>query len=187
MSLLNAQAASSSNGPRGQWSRSPSGKPRAPRPLPEDVADHGVRYSMAQKIQALTLLAEGFSTAAVQQKTGIPPRTANRIRATAEKRGFRPAEDPRILEVYVEDRKRLGRPMAITEAVEQKLLANIREDNAGREKSSEVLAYEVGISRTSALRILKKHGLTNVKPTRKPGLTARMKADRLRFCLNHAH
>lgn len=108
---------SSSSGGRAQWSRSPSGKPRAQRPLPADTIDHGIRYTIAQKIQALTLLSEGFSTAAVQQKTGVPPQTARRIRKTAEQRGYCPAEDPRILEVYVMDGERSGRPVTITEGM----------------------------------------------------------------------
>lgn len=41
------------------------------------------------------------------------------------------------------------------------------------------------LSRSSAQCILKKYEMTCIKPTRKPGLTARMKADRLRFCLDH--
>lgn len=151
MPLLNAQATSSSTEGRNRWSRSLSGQPRAPRPLPQTAVDHGVRYSLAQKIQALTLLAEGFAPAVVHQRTGIPPRTANRIRETATKRGFCPDIDPRILEAYVIDGKRPGRPKTVTEKVEAGLLASVRENRSGKEKSSEVLAYEAGIGRTSAL------------------------------------
>ena len=100
---------------------------------------------------------------------------------------FRPDEDPRILEHYVEDAKRSGRPKTITEAIEQKVLASVREDSSGREKSSEYLGYEVNISRSSVLRILKRHGLTCVKPTRKPILTPKMREARLRFARAHAH
>jgi hypothetical protein len=48
MSLLNLQA-----------------RQRAQRPLPADAVNHAIRYSIAQKIQALTLLSEGFTTATV--------------------------------------------------------------------------------------------------------------------------
>lgn len=68
---------------------------------------------------------------------------------------------------------------------EQQLLESVKFDRSGREKSSEVLAYECGISRSSALRILHKYGLSNVKPTRKPGLNAVQRAARLAFCLDH--
>lgn len=109
------------------------------------MVDHGIRYTTTQKVQALTLLSEGFSVDAVQQRTGIPSRTANRIMATARKRGYCPEEDPRILEEYVKDARRPGRPKTITETVEARLLVNVRVDRASREKSSEILAYEVGI------------------------------------------
>jgi Transposase len=163
------------------------GTPWAPRPLPQDTVDHGARYSIAAKIQALTLVSSGFSTKYVEEKISIPQQTVARIRKTAFQRGFRPDEDPRILEYYVKDVKRSGRLKTITKAIEQKVLASVREDSGGREKSSEYLGYEVNISRSSVLRILKRHGLTCVKPTRKPILTLKMREARLRFARAHAH
>jgi hypothetical protein len=65
-------------------------------------------------------------------------------------------------------------------------LANVRADRNGREKSTEYLAYECGISRRSVLRVLKAAGMNYVKPTKKPGLTDEMKAARLKFCRDHA-
>jgi transposase len=175
------------SGGRNKWTRDKSGEPRAPQPVPQDVVHHGARYSIVQKVQALTLLTEGFTVRDVQAKTGIPERTLYRIKATAKERGFQPEIDPRITEAYVEDGERPGRPREINEAIEQRLLANVRENRSGREKSSEVLAYEVGISRRSAIRILYKYGLTSVKPTRKPSLTKAMRAARLKFALSYAH
>ena len=67
------------------------------------------------------------------------------------------------------------------------MLVIVRKDHAGREKSSEVLGFETNISSTSVLRILHKHNLSNVKPTRKPGLNEAQKAARLRFTLDHRH
>jgi len=55
----------------------------------------------------------------------------------------------------------------------------VRVNRAGREKSSEVLAYELDISYSSVLRMLHKGGMTNVKPTTKPGLTVAMRTIRL--------
>jgi hypothetical protein len=68
----------------------------------------------------LTLLAEGFSTAQVFAKTGMNERTAHRLKKKAYERGFRPEEDPRILEAYVEDGKKSGRPRKTRETVEEK-------------------------------------------------------------------
>lgn len=53
--------------------------------------------------------------------------------------------DPRILEQYVVDAPRSGRPT---------------EDRAGREKSSEYLADEARISQLSALRIVKQNNVS---------------------------
>jgi hypothetical protein len=65
------------------------------------------------------------------------------------------------------------------------LLNSVKIDRAGREKSSEVLAYKNGIGRSSALRILHNSSLSNVKPIRKPGLNTVQRASRLAFCLKH--
>jgi hypothetical protein len=135
------------------------------------VVDHVYRYTLAQRIHYLVLLTEGFSAAIIKKKTGIKERQQRNIRKKAYKRGFRPDKDPRILKNYIIDSARLSQPKEISEDKEEALLAVIRSNHSGREKLSEVLAYEQGISYTLALRILRKHGLSCVKPTTKPGLT----------------
>jgi transposase len=129
-------------------------------------------------------LLEGFSAAHIKQRTGVKERTQRYIRKKASDRGFRPEEDPRILESYVVDGERSGRPKEIGKYIEEALLASVRDNRSGREKSSEVLAFEQGISYRSALRILHKYGLRSVKSTTKPGLTAAMKKSSLRVVLS---
>jgi Transposase len=73
----------------------------------------------------------------------------------------------------------------MTSTAEQQLIDNVKADRAGREKSTEVLAYEYKTSRSTAVRTLHKHGLSSVKPTRKPGLSNAQRAARLDFCLKH--
>ena len=102
-------------------------------------------------------------------------------------RGYNPAQCMRVKLEYVEDGKRSGRPKEISEATDMAVLASVKQDRNGREKSSEILAFEAGISHSSVLRILHKHGFTIVKPSWKPGLTEAAKATRLRFCLDHQH
>jgi Transposase len=109
------------------------------------------------------------------------------MKKKAFERGFRPDQDPRILDYYVVDGPRSGRPKEITIETEQCLLNSVRANRAGREKSSEVLAYECGISSVSALRILHKYGLNSVKPTQKPGLNPIQQKARLQFCLEHQY
>lgn len=160
---------------------------RLVRPLPRIVADHGTRYSLVQRTQCLTLLSLGYSFKFVEDTIKIPEKTSRRILKKAEQRGYHPAEDPRILEHHVEDGARSGRPKEISDAVEKHLLDLVIEDRNGREKSSEVLAYESGISTSSTLRILHKNGFGSVKPTRKPGLNREQRKARLEFCLAHQH
>jgi TPP-dependent indolepyruvate ferredoxin oxidoreductase alpha subunit len=131
------------------------------------------------------LSTEGFSAAVVEQKMGVKERQQRNIRKKAFDRGFRPDQDPRILETYVIDGERSGRPKVILVDKEEALLASVRNNRSDREKSSEVLAHEQGISYSSARRILHKHGLNNVKPTAKPGLTPAMRKARYERCLAH--
>jgi transposase len=181
-----ARAGGSPNPPRNP-PRNPSPQTAPPRPLPQDAIDHGNRFSIAQRAQCLTLLAEGFSGRDIEKKTGIKPSAQTYMKKKAFDRGFRPDQDPRILDYYVIDGVHSGRPKEITVKTEQRLLNSVRADRAGREKSSEVLAYECGISYSSAVRILHKHGLNSVKPTRKPGLNPIQRKARLEFCLQHQH
>ena len=46
-----------------------------------------------------------------------------------------------------------------------------------------MLARETGISPSAIQIILKKHGFCKIKPTRKPGLTSAIKAERYKFAL----
>ena len=112
-------------------------------------------------------------------------RSAQYIFQKAKKRGYDPLENPRILQHHVEDGNRSGRPKEITEEIEQNLVDLVTADRAGREKSSEVLAYETGISSSSALNVLHKHGFSAVKRTTKPGLDERQRQLRYEFCLAH--
>ena len=80
-------------------------------------------------------------------------RSQRNIKKKAQDRGFDPEKDPRILEAYVVDGERSGRPKEIPVEKEEALLTSVGNDRSGREKSSEVLGYEQGISSASALRI----------------------------------
>jgi hypothetical protein len=132
--------------------RPPSpGDPLPPaRPLPQGVKDSGHRYTLAQRIQCLTLVVEGFAPAYIKEKTGVSERSQRAIRKKAYDRGFDPNKDSRILESYVIDGARSGRPKETEKEKEEEILLAVRSDRSGREKSSEVLTYEAGISRSSA-------------------------------------
>jgi hypothetical protein len=114
----------------------------APRPVPKGIPDDGHHYSLAQRIQCHTLAAEGFTQEHIELKTGIPPRAQAWIVKRAKDRGFRPDEDPRIVERYCQDGERSGRPQTITLEKEGEVLVNVRKDRTGREQSSKVLVYK---------------------------------------------
>jgi hypothetical protein len=58
-------------------------------------------------------MTEGFSPVHIEQRTGVKERSQRNIRKKAFERGFRPNEDPRILESYVVDSDRPGRPKKV--------------------------------------------------------------------------
>jgi len=159
------------------------------RPLPQEKAsnDHGIRYALAQRAQALTLSSLGYKPRDIASWLKMSERSVYSIIRKARERGFDPQVDARILNHFVEDGYRPGRPKEIKETVEKEVLDDVRRDRASREKSIEVLAYEHGISTSSIGLILHKNGLSNVKPTRKPGLNKLQCKARLAFCLAHQH
>lgn len=121
----------------------------------------------------------------VSRLTGIAESRLRKLKSTAFERGFDPQKDARIYERFVEDAPRLGRPREITPIQEKQIIDSVTLNRAGREKSAEVLAFEAGISTSSALRVLHKNEFSNVKPTMKPGLTDDARKQRLDFCLQH--
>ena len=110
-------------------------------------------------------MVEGISRPEIKRRTRVKPPVQRHIQQRAKERGFKPAVKPRIYLYLVEDGARSGRPKEISEAVEQRLINSVKLDRAGREKSSEYLAYEQNISPVSALRVLYKYGLSSVKST----------------------
>ena len=45
------------------------------RPLPENVIDHGYRYTIVQRVQCLTLIVEGLSGRDIEARIGVIPST----------------------------------------------------------------------------------------------------------------
>lgn len=131
----------------------------------------------------------GKSTAQIAEETGLSIRTINDIYARAIKRGFEPNRPLKILPEYVEDATRSGRPRK-QEVVKEEIINKVRLDRYGREKSCTDLTGELShagfiISSITVWRVLKGAGFKKTKPTRKPGLTQKMKDERLKFCLDH--
>jgi hypothetical protein len=45
--------------------------PPPPHPLPQGTVDYVHRYNLAQRVQCLTLLAEGYLSREIQARTGV--------------------------------------------------------------------------------------------------------------------
>ncbi|KAI1512890.1 Tc1 [Pyrenophora tritici-repentis] len=132
----------------------------------------------------------GKSTAQISAITGISPRTIDSIYGRACQRGFEPNSPTiKLLPEYLEDAPRAGRPHK-QEAIHNATLSQVCRDRYGREKSCADIAGDLSvhgynISSTTVWRVLKAAGYNKTKPTRKPGLTKKMRQERLEWCLAH--
>jgi hypothetical protein len=95
-----------------------------------------------------------------------------------------------ILNEHLVDAPRSGRPTKQTEENRQLVISKVTLDRYGRERTCADIAADLSkigieISGSTIRRILKNAGFKKTKPTRKPGLTAKMKRERLEFCLAH--
>jgi hypothetical protein len=95
-----------------------------------------------QRVHCLVLLIEDYSVADIEKKTGVSERLQRVIRKKAYDRGFRPEEDPRILESYIIDGMKSGRPKEILKDKEEALLTIVRSNRSDKEKLSEILTYK---------------------------------------------
>lgn len=144
-------------------------------------------YPVTVRAQALTLLAIGWSIPQVQQYLDMPKSTVESIKRRARQRGYDSQANNRIELQFVEDAPRSSRPKEITKEKEQEVLDIVQKDRNGREKSAEVIAYESKLSMSSVKRILKDNKFSSVKPTWKPGLSEKAKADRVAFAKIYEH
>lgn len=135
----------------------------------------------------------GKTSVEIAEKTGISVRQINRTYARAIERGFDPNRLPLVIkDAWLQDAPRSGRPTKQTESTKQQVIDKVRRDRYGREKSCADIAGElsqqgINCSAITVWRILKSLGMKKTKPTRKPGLTDDMQAQRLKWCLDHRH
>ena len=106
-------------------------------------------YPDALRVQALTMLTMGYTCKDVAHMTKMSVRSLRYLQKKASDRGYDPSTDIRILIDYVQDGERTGRPKEISEETEEAILTSVSKDRNGREKSTEILAFEAGISHTS--------------------------------------
>ena len=144
------------------------------------------RTDIATRALVVTLKFSGKTTLEVAGLAGISARQVDRIYAKAIERGFDPACRPLLLkDDYLIDAPRSGRPSKQTDEIKEAIAKKVRRDRYGREKTYADIAAELSqeglpISAVMVWKVLKQLGFRKTKPTRKPGLTKKMKADRLR-------
>jgi len=146
-----------------------------------------VYYDIATRAQALTFkLIFKVDNQQIQAMLGMPPSTVNRLVDRAIERGFNPEHSMVILDKYVCDAPKTGRPSKQQDHEDQ-VLERVRKDRYGREMTCAYISASLGntISPMTVWRILRAAGMKKTKPTRKPGLTETMKRDRFQFCLLH--
>ena len=125
----------------------------------------------------------GKTTVEVAKITGLSIRQVNRIYSRAIERGFDPNQEPLVIrDEWLRDAPRSGRPSKQEPTVQQEVTAKVRQDRYGREKTCADIAGELSlaghdVSATTVWRILRSAGFRKTKPTRKPGLTKKMKKD----------
>jgi transposase len=149
---------------------------------------------IATRAYIVALKASGGKTSLqIAGLTGISIRSIDRIYARAIERGFDPNQQPIHMEdAYLADAPRSGRPSKQTEEVKANIINRISHDRYGRERTGADISASlrddgIEVSASTVRRILHQAGYRKTKPTRKPGLTQKMKRDRLNWCLSHRH
>lgn len=136
-------------------------------------------------VVALKAPCSGKTTEEVAAITGLSTRQINRIYARAIYRGFDPNLRPLVIrDEYLRDAPRSGRPPKQTEETKKEVFSKVRRDRYGREKSCADIAGELSLqgcdlSAMTVWRVLRKARFRKTKPTRKPGLTKKMRRERL--------
>merc|ERR1712000_494996 len=124
----------------------------------------------------------------IAAQTKISPRTIDAIFKRAKDAGFDPEARPLVIrDTNLQDLPRTGRPNK-RQIFEEAVLAQVRKDRYSREKTCADIAAELSasgrsISATTVWLVLRNAGLRKVKPTRKPGLTEKMRKERYEWCL----
>ena len=144
-------------------------------------------HTIGARVQALSRLEAKVHIDQVSELSGISKKHIYRLRKLAKERGYDPTSSSIIHEKYVADRPCSGRPKKITEELEKEIIAAVRKNRKGREKTSQELGWQFDLSDRSIVHTLHKHNIHSCKPSYKPGLTENMKAASLKFALEHQH
>ena len=155
-------------------------------PISADMPNaQSINHDNGTRLQALALAEAGIAIKIVTAITEISRQTVSRLQKQARTRGYNPEASKKLLLSYVIDEPRSGRPAMITPQLETAVLASIRKDRDGREKTSLMLAAEQGICSTTILKFLKRNNFRPCKTTKKPALTEAIMKARYQFALRY--
>ncbi|KAI0487026.1 hypothetical protein F4859DRAFT_467957 [Xylaria cf. heliscus] len=126
-------------------------------------------FDLGKRLQALTLHSEGYSRAAIAEKTGYTLGGLCYLLNKAKKRGYKRSEG-HILHEYVDTAPGKGRPRIMNDERKQKITAILTSEKAGRKFSTQELANrfnqqnqdDKSISRRTVLRLLEAEGYKRV-------------------------
>ena len=151
------------------------------------------RHTVGTRMLLLTRVNDKMHRHRILKETRMSKTAYYDLLHKAKERGW--TEGTLVEPYHVEDRTRSGRPK-LSERIEKRIIEVMTWDKESRGWScariaSEVVKHSVPpiprLSPSSVYRVLVKHGYGVYKPTVKPGLTARMRKERLEWCLAHAH
>ena len=135
------------------------------------------------RAQVLTLFyCTAVSDQFIAAATGYFISQIYRIRRIAKNRGFDSNVSLQILDKYVTHAAKTGRRIKASIEKENEIIEFVIKDRYVREKSSDEIAYDCGLGRTTVWRILKRRNYRKMKPSSKLGLTDDMRKTRLAFC-----
>ena len=109
-----------------------------------------INHDDGTRLQALALAEAGIANKIVTAITEISRHTVKRLQNQARARGYDPNKSKKLKLSYVTDAPRSGRPAVITPELESAILAAVRKDRYGREKTSFMLAENSGVDRAYA-------------------------------------
>jgi hypothetical protein len=104
-------------------------------------------YGLATRAQAVVMQTLGTPLKLITEVTGISGKHIGNLLKKAVENGWR--ADWVLLDDHLRDKPRVGRTKKITPDIEQRVINAVTCDRYGREKSSQKIGRQIGISAAS--------------------------------------
>ena len=146
---------------------------------------------LAVRAQIVTLKEINWTNEAISKHLSVLKRSIQSWYSTVCKRGYNPAQSKCLKLDWLKDEPRSGRLTKQTPENEADVLKIVRDTRDTRTLSCIALSRRLlvltqrFVSYGTIYKILRAAGFHKVKPTKKPGLTPKIKQDRLKWCKAH--